>query len=288
VKIKHSKFKNTGLIFELLVKQITSDTLSQKDSPAIHILKQFYTGNSNLVREFKLYSFLSKHKGVEPSKAEQVVNTIEELTKKLDYTGLKKQKYELIKELKNHYSLDDFFATKVEQYKPFAALHCLVESKIKPDAFDPGVYMDNRTTLLEHLVEKQNLDLEKDPSVKLYEDSEKDIKILAYQILLEKFNKKYTNLLPVQKNLLKEYILSVDSTSKLRTYVNEELQKIKEQLPKFYDSVQDGILKIKLEEVCRNIKPLQVTEKVGDTNLVKLLQMYELINELSTGEKNRN
>ena len=56
-RIKHSKVKNTGLIFELLVKQIAADTLSKKDSNAVEILKNYFTGKSALVREFKLYEF---------------------------------------------------------------------------------------------------------------------------------------------------------------------------------------------------------------------------------------
>ena len=123
MKIKHSKYKNTGLIFELLVKQIAADTLTQKESPAIQILRKFYTGNTSLVKEYKLYDFVVKNRGVDSQKAERIVNTIVELSNKLDTNSIKKQKYELIKELKNHYDLEEFFSIKVESYKPLAALY---------------------------------------------------------------------------------------------------------------------------------------------------------------------
>ena len=105
MRIKHSKYKNTGLIFELLVKQIASDTLNKKDSKAVEILKRFFTGKSTLVREFKLYEFVLKNKSVNQSKAESIVSTIIEVSRNIDKVDLKKQKYSLIREIKNSYDL---------------------------------------------------------------------------------------------------------------------------------------------------------------------------------------
>jgi hypothetical protein len=133
MRIKHSKYKNTGLIFELLVKQIAADTLSSKESPAVKILRKFYTGNTSLVKEFKLYDYILKNKGIGINKAETILGTITEIAKKIDATSLKKQKYELIKELKSHYDLEEFFSIKVETYKPLAALYCLLEAQNTPN-----------------------------------------------------------------------------------------------------------------------------------------------------------
>ena len=44
MSVKHSKYKNTGILFELLVRQITADTLDGKDSPARKILKNYFGG----------------------------------------------------------------------------------------------------------------------------------------------------------------------------------------------------------------------------------------------------
>ena len=169
MKVKHSKYKNTGLIFELLVKQIAADTLSRKDSPAVKILKKFYTGNTSLVREFKLYDFVLKNKGIGQKKAEAILSTIVELSRKIEATTLNKQKYELIKELKNHYNLEDFFSIKVESYKPLAALYCLMEAQNTEGLVDPQVFVDNKTTLLEHFLQiKQDANNAKDTLIKEY------------------------------------------------------------------------------------------------------------------------
>jgi len=281
VKVKHSKYKNTGLIFELLVKQIAADTLSRKDSPAVKILKKFYTGNTSLVREFKLYDFVLKNKGIGQKKAESIISTIVELSRKIDAPTLNKQKYELIKELKNHYILEDFFSIKVESYKPLAALYCLLEAQNTEGLVDPQVFVDNKTTLLEHFLQtKQDGANAKDTLIEEYSKYDKDLRLLTYKILLEKFNNKYDNLLPEQKNILKEFIISANSTTKLRTIVNEELEKIQKQITTLKTKVEDQIVKIKLDEVFKSITPVKNTEKVTDNHLVSLMQYYELVGEL--------
>jgi len=281
VKVKHSKYKNTGLIFELLVKQIAADTLSRKDSPAVKILKKFYTGNTSLVKEFKLYDFVLKNKGIGQRKAEAILSTIVELSRKIETTTLNKQKYELIKELKSHYNLEDFFSIKVESYKPLAALYCLLEAQNTEGLVDPQVFVDNKTTLLEHFLQtKQDANNAKDTLIEEYSKYDKDLRLLTYKILLEKFNNKYDNLLPEQKNILKEFIISANSTTKLRALVNEELGKIQVQITKLKPKVEDQIVKIKLDEITKTITPVKNTEKVTDNHLVSLMQYYELVGEL--------
>jgi hypothetical protein len=281
VKIKHSKYKNTGLIFELLVKQVAADTLSRKESPAIKVIKKFYTGNTALVKEFKLYDFVLKNKGVGTKKAETIVSTIVEISRKLDVNSLKKQKYELIKELKSHYDLEEFFSIKVESYKPLAALYCLLEAQNTPDLVDPTVFVDNKTTLLEHLTQsKVSQGDVKDALIEEYSKYDKDLRLLTYKILLEKFNDQYKDLLPEQKNILKEFIVCANSSTRLRNVVNEEVTALKETISKLKEKISDEIVKIKLEEIYKSMSLVKNTQKVDDNHLVSLMQYYELVNEL--------
>lgn len=281
MRIKHSKYKNTGLIFELLVKQIAADTLSKKDSPALTVLRKFYTGNTALVREFKLYDFVLKNKGVGQKKAESILSTIVEISRKLDLTLLKKQKYELIKELKSHYDLEEFFSIKVEAYKPLAALYCLMEAQSTAGLVDLDVFVDNKTTILEHLTQTKTADGQvKDALIEEYSKYDKDLRLLTYKILLEKFNNQYKDLLPEQKNILKEFIVSVNSSTRLRNVVNEEMAKLQTEISKLKTNITDKVVKIKLEEIQKVIVPVKNTEKVDDNHLVSLMQYYELVNEL--------
>lgn len=280
MKIKHSKYKNTGLIFELLVKQIAADTLSRKDSPAVKIMKKFYTGKTSLVREFKLYEYILKNKGVSQSKGETIVSTIIEISSKLDRDAVKKQKYDLIAEIKNSYDLDEFFSMKVRDYKALAALYCLMEAQ-NADLADPQTLVDNKMTILEHLTEsKQNEEDVKDALVEEYAKYDKDLRMLTYKILLEKFNGEYENFLPEQKAILREFITASESQVKLRSMINEELEKISLAVEEMKTKVADDIAKIKLDEVAKTIKPLGKQVRVNDTHIVNLLQYYELVNEL--------
>jgi len=281
MRIKHSKYKNTGLIFELLVKQIAADTLDKKDSPAVKILRKYFTGKSALVREFKLYEFILKNRSVSQSKAESIVSTIIEVARTVDKEVLKKQKYSLIKEIKDNYNIDEFFSISVKDYKPLAALYCLMEAHKVTDVINPNFLVDNKTTILEHLTkEEQNKKQVRDTLIEEYSKYDKDLKLLTFKILLEKFNSKYGSLLPEQKNILKEFITSVDSSARLRNVVNEELKKLKQIIDKLKDTIQDEIVAIKLQEVAKAIQPVAKTKRVTDDHLVNIMQYYELVQEL--------
>ena len=281
MKIKHSKYRNTGLIFELLVKQIAADTLDNKDSQAIEILKKFYSNKSTLAKEYKLYEFLIKNNKLVQSKAEAVLSTITEVSRKLDQKTLKAQKYELISEIKKHYNLEEFFGMEVRAYKPLAALYCLLEAQNNSNLVDPQFLVDNKFTILEHLTSNpQEKDAVKDSLIEDYSKYDKDLKMLTFKILLEKFNDKYKDLLPEQKNILKEFITSVNSNRRLYKLVNKEFDNILNEVNKLITKVKDDVVKIKLQEVVKNITPLAKTEKVNDTHLVNLMQYYDLVNEL--------
>lgn len=283
MKIKHSKYRNTGLIFELLVKQIAADTLNREQSPAVSILKEFYASKNSLAKEYKLYDLVTKSKGVSQKRAEAIVSTITEVSRKLNQDALKNQKYKLISEIKKHYDLDEFFSIQVRDYKALASMYCLLEAQNNEELVDPKYLVDNKVTLLEHLTDRsQNSNDVKDTLIEEYSKYDKDLKLLTFKILLEKFNSTYKDLLPEQKNILKEFITSVNSKKRLHNIVNEELKKISLEVNKLTSKVTDEVVKIKLEEVARSIKTVKNTEKIDDTHLVNLMQFYDLVNELKT------
>jgi len=283
MKIKHSKYRNTGLIFELLVKQVASDTLNNKDSAAVSIIKEHYSGKTSLAKEFKLYEFISKNVNVSQSKAEAIVSTITEISRTINQKRLNKQKYALISDIKENYNLEDFFSIQVNNYKPLAALYCLLEAQNNTKLIDPQILVNNKTTILEHLTSaSQNKKDVKDTIIEDFSKYDKDLRLLTFKILLEKFNKKYIDLLPQQKNILKEFITAVNSGTRLRTIVNEELAKIKKEVTKMASKVSDKVVKIKLNEIQKFIKPVSNKEKINDSHLVNLMQYYDLVQELKS------
>lgn len=282
MRIKHSKYKNTGLIYELLVRQIAADTIANKPSAAIKILKKYYGNSSFFAKEFKLYEFILKNKGISRDRAESILSTITEISRKLDTNSIKNQKYKLIAEIKEHYNLEDFFSINISTYKPLAALYCLIEAQNNNELVDPQVIVDNKMTILEHLTAKQATEKStRDSLIEEYSKYEKDLKLLTYKILLEKFNNKYSNLNANQKEVLREFITSVASSTRLKEFVNSRLEEISKELTQAASKVEDKVLRIKLQEVNNNIKYLSKKDKVQDSNLALLMQYYELLQELN-------
>jgi hypothetical protein len=281
MNIKHSKYKNTGILFELLVRQITSDTLSGRDSKATGILKKYFV-KTELGREYKLYETLAKHKNLTEGKAEIVITSVIESSKNLNRGTLKRQKYNLIKEIAKHYNLDEFFKTKLPSYKVHAALYTLVEIYNSENLSNPDQIIENKISILESLttraVDKQKVE---DDLMTEFQAYDKDLRILTYRVLLEKFNGKYASLNDNQKQVLKEFINSVDSTPKLKSFYNDKIEEIKSELTRMSKKVTDKVVKIKLEEVNNILKPLGKIAPVGNDDLVNLLQYYALLEELT-------
>jgi hypothetical protein len=281
MNIKHSKYKNTGILFELLVRQITADTLSGNDSKATNILKKYFV-KTELGREYKLYETLSKHKNLTEGKAEVVINSVIESSKNLNRGALKRQKYNLIQEIAKYYNLDEFFATKLPSYKVHAALYTLLEIYNSENLSNPDQIINNKIAILESLttraVNKQKVE---EDLMTEFQSYDKDLRILTYKVLLEKFNGKYASLNDNQKSVLKEFINSVDSTPKLKEFYNTKINEIKNELTSLALKVTDKVVKIKLNEVNNMLLPLGKVAKVGNDDLVNLLQYYALLEELT-------
>jgi len=280
MKIKHSKYKNTGILFELLVRQITADTLKGGDSPAIDILKEYFVKTS-LGREYKLYESVLKSKVLNEGRANMVISTILESSSKFNRTLLRKQKYNLINEIKKHYNLDVFFGAKIKNYKELASLYTLIEGYNSKESNDSQQIIDNKVTLLEHLTEQEVNEKEvKDDVLKEFQTYDKDLRILTYKVLLEKFNSKYENLSTEQKQVLKEFINSVDSAPGLRDFYNSKINELKSILNREAKNIKDKATQIKITEVTKYLVELNKTSKVNNDNLVDLLQYYELVKEI--------
>jgi len=278
--IKHSKFKNTAIIFELLVRQITSDTLSGKNSEATNILKKYF-GKTELGREYKLYENLLKRTNLTEGKAETIINTILETAKHLNRSVLKRQKYNLIKEIKNYYNLEEFFKTKLPHYKIQASIYTLIESIGENKNVSLDQIINNKISIIEHLTSSSKQIKESKPSViDEFSTYDKDIRILTYKILLEKFNTKYSDFSENKKLILKEFINSVDNNDKLKHYYNDKINEFKTKLISLNKKTKNQVTKIKINEVSNLLIELNKKDKITNDHMVNLLQYCDLIEEL--------
>jgi hypothetical protein len=282
MKIKHSKFKNTGILFELLVRQIASDTVSNKDSAAIGLVRKYFS-KSELAKEYKLYQALIQPKSLSEAKAETFINATLEASLRLNKTALRKEKYNLIKDIRESYDLEEFFKAKISNYKQYAAAFNLIEAHNSLEFTEPQQIIDNKITLLEHITRKEiNKEGVKDRVMEEFANMDKGSRILAYRMLLEKFNSKYATLSDRQKLTLKEFINNITNTTKLRDFVNSNFKTITEEITNIIPTVSDKTTQIKLAEVVTLLQPLDKTQSVKDENIVSLLQYYQLIDELKS------
>ena len=281
MKIKHSKYKNTGLLFELLVRQITADTLNGGESPSLNILKKSFA-KTELGKEYKLYETLFKTKNLSEGKAEITLNAVLEATRKLNRSALRREKYNLIKEIQQHYNVNEFFKHQVPNYKGYAAFYKLIEIYNSDKLSETNEIIDNKVTILECLTERPiNQKKVKQDLVEEFAKYDKDLRVLTYKVMLEKFNGKYSNLNKGQKEVLKEFMNSIDNTPRLKEIYNNKINEVKEILKVQIKKVKDGATKIKLLEVAKFLKEIDKGSKISNDDLINLLQYYELTEELT-------
>ena len=281
MNIKHSKYKNSGILFELLVRQITADTLDGKDSQARRILQEHFV-KTELGREYKLYETLSKNTNLSEAKANIVLTSLLESSKHLNRGLLKRQKYNLIKEIKKNYDVNKFFRHKLPNYKSQAALYTLIEIKSNPNLNNIKHEISNKITILEHLSAPKAKEEIKQTVLEEFKNYDTDLKTLTYRVLLEKFNGKYDNLNTDQKTVLKELITSIDNTPRLKEFYNGKVNEIKTTLTNLNIKIKDKATQIKINEVVKILPTIDKKSRVKDDDLINLLQYYGLIEELET------
>jgi hypothetical protein len=275
--LKHSKFKNTGVLFELLVRQVASDTLNNNDSKAIPIIKKYFAKSTELAKELNLYQTLVKEKFDKEDKAGHLIDAVSTAKAKLNQTVINRQKYNLIKEIKNTYVLEDFFKTKVSNYKTLAAIYKLFEYTI---ADSPVESVNNRYTLIEHITRKDVKKVAPLNEMSSFIKQDKEVRLLSYKILVDRFNEKYSDLNEGQKSILRNYINAVSEGTELKSFIGEEVSKLQKSLKSLTSKVDDKVVKIKLSEVSNLLSEIASAKTVKDTHILSLLRYHELVKEL--------
>lgn len=275
-KLKHSKYKNTGILFELLVRQIATDTLNNRDSKATYIIKEFFGKRTELAKELKLYKSFVEESFNSDYKASEFVNIVLAERKKLNDSVLNRQKYNLIKAIKKNFVLEDFFNYRVSNYKENASVYKLFEHN---NSDNPKEYVECKSTLLEHLTGKsQSADNVVTTINEDYSKQPKEVRLLAWKMLVENFNNKYTNLTDKQQGILREYINSVDNSEKLKKFVVRECNSLKKSITGI--KVTDTVTQIKINEVVKLISKLKNSKVITESQILSLLRYYELNDEL--------
>ena len=285
---KHSKIKNTGILFELLTRQITVDVLNDTaDSKAVSILKETFKPNTELGKEYELYKILSEKTYKTTEQANILLSAVIKSRRHLSNRKLRNEKYNLIKTVKESYNAADFFNTRIPGYKLLASIYNVFEGESLKEKISPVEETDSKVTIIENITKVR---LTKKTKHSIQDDlnkQDKDLRLLTYQLLVDKFNKKYSTLNENQRNLLKEYINNLSNTNSLREFIDTEVIKIKKTLKSHLRKVDDKITKIKLTEAITHTDTATKGIHVKDSNVVSLMRYYELVGELENVHENK-
>ena len=285
-RLKHTKIKNTGILFELLLRQVTADIFaSQSKSKAVSLIKEYFNKNTALGKELELYQLLLKSNYTSEQKAEYLIKVVSESRVRISNAKLRKEKYNLIKEINESFSSKDFFKSRIPNYKVLASIYKIFESQNNSE-INPSELVTSKCSLLEHLTTKpisnQQKDKVKNQLVNEYRNQGKDLRLLSYKILVEKFNKKYSVLSSPQRNLLKEYINNISNTNGLDDYIKNEVTKVKKSLSKEIPNITEKVAKIKVNEATKQINKVVLGKKQStEDKIVSLMRYYELDRELN-------
>ena len=281
-RVKHSKFKNTGIIFELLVRQITLEVLNgDTTEKAKKIVSEFFSPKTELNKELRLYELLMKEKYNSESRAEKFIDTVNEAHNRINQKQLHKEKYNLIKKINESFNMDEFLSSPISNYRLMASIYKIFESK-KMDNYDVKDVFNSKITLIESITSKPATKSinKKDKLVENYKKQDKDLRLLTYKILVETFNKKYSNLNNDQKLLLKEYINNLSNTTGFKSYVEKSIPSIIKELKSIKSKIKDKVTQIKLAETISVLSKTKIGKNVSDNHVSSIMMSYELIKEL--------
>jgi hypothetical protein len=285
-KLKHSKYKNAGILFELLVRQVTADILNgQEDSKANAILRDYFSESTELGRENRLYRIIMEDKTKDQTSADRLLEQIIRTRTKLDERALNLQKYNLIKEIRENYPLDDFLKGSISNYKLLASIYKVFEESVNSVDCDPREIFKARTCIVESIAAPKTptrlvSEDEKKDLVKVYQQQNEDVRLLAYKLLVDSFNEKYKGLDEKQKILIREYINNISNTNSLRQYINNEVPIVRKEINELKSYVSNDVVRIKLDETLNQLDKISKGTLVKENQIMALMLSYELVKEL--------
>ena len=277
-RMRHSKFRNTGILFELLTRQVTADIIAGREtSTAKDILHKYFRESTELGKEWQLYNTLLSEKIKGDAQSERLLSIVVEARKKLNDRKLTQEKYELIKEVKGAYPIDEMLKAPVRNYRLLASIYKTFEDGVSDDLrFDVKEVFQAKNCIVEHISDKPRVTQTEDELINYYQIQTEDIRLLTYKLLCEKFNEKYASVLDDgQKAVLREYICNVANTNNFDVFVRQKVAEIKKSLNEVVDKIKDSdVMKIKIREVVNQLDKINPGKIVKDNHVMVLMLSY--------------
>jgi hypothetical protein len=276
-KLKHSKYKNTGILFEMLVRKLTSETLSSDKSITIDIIKKYFGKNTELAKELQLYNALVKEQFKSEARAIDYINNVKDAYKKLNQTTLRRQRYNLVKEISENFVFENMSKIHIANYKTLASIYMLFEYD---ETASTKQLLECKNVILDHMMLTERKIEEKDPIIESFSKQEKAMRLLTYKLMIDKFNSKYSSLNESQKQLLNKYITNVNDTEALREYIQKVIPSLKKTLAEHAKRITDKVTQIKVQKLSEMLCNVENMKKIKESHVLSLLRYMDLVDEL--------
>jgi len=277
IKLKHSKYKNTGILFELLVRKLTSETLSSNKSVTIDIIKKYFGKNTELAKELNLYNALLKEQYRSEAQALDYIRSIKSAHSKLNQTTLRRQRYNLVKEISEKFVFSNMTKMHINNYKTLASIYMIFEYD---ETSNPKQLLECKNVIIQNGMLTEKRIETKDPVIETFQSQPKDVRLLTYKLMIDKFNEKYSNLDESQKRLLNKYITNVNDTEALKEYIEKIIPEIKKQLSNQAKLITDKATQIKVQKLSEMLCTVENMKSIKESHVLSLLRYFDLIKEL--------
>lgn len=280
--LKHSKYKNTAILFEMLVRKLTSETLTSDKTVTVEIIKKYFGKNTVLSKELQLYNSLIKESFKSEAQTLEFIRSCKAAHNKLNKSTLRRQRYNLVKEISENFDFQKISKIRINNYKELASVYKIFEYN---DSDNPKEILECKNVIVEHMSSVKNVSDKKNIVLEKYKKHDKDVRLLAYKLLVDKFNKKYSTLDENQKQVLNKYIVHVNDTESLKLYLESILPNIKNELKEQVLKISDPVTKIKVDKLSEMLCNVKTIKVVNESHILSILRYFDLIKELKQVNK---
>jgi hypothetical protein len=271
-KLKHNKKRNTAFLFEALVKELTKASIASDTDQRVAIskvLKKHFKKSGILFQELDLYRSVNEARDTDRITAERILLEAKRMYSTLSNDDIFSAQSALVDDINKEVG-DSTYANFVPNYKNLATL-----SQI----FSDGIRMKDRVLLENKIICNMIKDNERP-------DQMHHISNLTYKTFTNKFNESYSEELhEEQKDLLSKYILSfVDNGLELKTYLNEEIGRLKEEVSSSKEAEEINTDTNMVQNTDKVLEILEsfAQEMVDEDQIRKILKIQDLVREVNS------
>jgi len=277
MKASHNKKRNIGLVYELLLRSISSSLVEgnqEKANLSINIMKKRFAPGTEVYSEFRIFNAIMNTTVSDTSVAAGILTEAKNAIKNIDYDNLYIEKSKLISEINKSIKDPNFFKRRIPDYKQFATVGTVIGQWRKGNKSNLSKQVMNEQRLIEFMLSEKK----SQPEISQMTDNKADN--LVVKIMTEKINNTYKDLNIEQKKILREYaVYGSSDVNQFELFLKEVKSKSLASLKTLEENTDNKVLLSKIDMVVNKIKNLDESN-ISDNEIAKYLKISELKTQL--------